>query len=198
MNEGERRWLRFRQRFLAGVVVLAPLFVTVWVVFFLINFIAGWLARPLSHVLSPIPYPVLLIPSLLILAIIIYIVGWFATTYLGGVIFNFLDEIFLNIPLLQYIYRITKDTIKALYELPRRSAFKKVVWVELGKGKRMLGLVTDELENGYLVFLPSTPNPTTGFLLMVSKDAAVETDIGVEDALRTLISGGLIDVLQKG
>jgi len=189
--------LRFRQRFLAGVVVLAPLFLTVWVVLFLINLIAGWLARFLSNLLEPLPYPVLLIPSLLILVAVIYMVGWFATTYFGRAIFGFLDEVLLNIPILQHIYRITRDTINAIYDLPRKTAFKKVVWIRVGEGKRMLGLVTDETAREYIVFLPSTPNPTTGFLMVVDKGHVREAPMSVEDALKALISGGLVNVFQE-
>ena len=197
MNEGGERRLRFRQRFIAGIVVLAPLFLTAWVVVFITNFIAGWLARPLSRVLEPVPYVVLLVPSLLIMVGVIYIVGWFATTYLGKAIFGFLDEIFLSIPVLQHIYRIAKDTINAVYNIPRKVAFRKVVWIEVGDGKRMLGFVTDETAEEYVVFLPSTPNPTTGFLMLVRKGKVSEAKMSVEDALKALISGGLINVFQE-
>ena len=189
--------MRFRQRLIAGVVVLAPLFVTAWVVVFITNFIAGWLARPLSRVLEPVPYVVLLVPSLLIMLAVIYVVGWFATTYLGKALFGFLDEIFLSIPVLQHIYRIAKDTINAVYNIPRKVAFRKVVWIEVGDGKRMLGFVTDETAEEYVVFLPSTPNPTTGFLLLVRKGKVSEAKMSVEDALKALISGGLINVFQE-
>lgn len=197
MNEGGERRLRFRQRFLAGVVVLAPLFVTLWVVIFITNFIAGWIARPLSRILEPLPYPVLLIPSLLIVVGVIYVVGWFATTYLGKAIFDFVDDIFMNIPVLQHVYRIARDTINAVYSIPKKTAFRKVVWITVGDGKRMLGLVTDETEDLYIVFLPSTPNPTTGFLLLVEKSSVEEARMSVEDALKALISGGLINVFQE-
>ncbi len=197
MNEGGERRLRFRQRFLAGVVVLAPLFVTAWVVVFITNFIAGWLARLLSRILEPVPYIVLLVPSLLILVGVIYVVGWFATTYFGRAIFDFMDEVFMSIPVLQHVYRITKDTINAVYSIPRKVAFRKVVWVSVGDGKRMLGLVTDETDTEYVVFLPSTPNPTTGFLLLVPKGKVEESSMSVEDALKALISGGLINVFQE-
>ncbi len=198
MSEGRERSGRIRQRLIAGVIVLAPLFVTVWVVFFLANLIAGWLARFLSDLLLPLPYPLLLLPSILILVGIIYAVGWFATTYFGKVFFDFLDGVFLQIPILQYVYRITKDTINVLQNLPRKTAFRKVVWVEMGKGRRMLGLVTDESEGYYIVFLPSTPNPTTGFIIFVEKGEVEDAHIGVEDALKALISGGLVNVFQEG
>ncbi len=196
MEDGER----IRHRFLLGIVVLAPLVITVWAVITLTNFIAGWLARILSHLylLKPLPYPLLLALSVILVFLGVYFVGFIATTYAGRIVFEIMDWVMLNIPFLNYIYRVSKETIRAFYDLPTKKVFKEVVWVKVGDNMKMLGFVTVYEDDKAVIFVPSTPNPTTGFTIWVDKDFLEKANISVEDALKIIISGGIVNVFQKG
>lgn len=197
MSEGGER---IRRRFVLGLVIITPIFITVWVIITITNLFVGWLANTLSSipVLKPLPYPLMLFISAVFVLMVIYLVGLVASTYVGKVAIDIMDTFVLNIPVLNYVYRISKETVKAFYNLPTKRVFKGVVWVKMGENAKILGFITDIYGDIICVFIPSTPNPTTGFTLLVSKENIENADMGVEDGLKFVISGGIVNVFQKG
>lgn len=197
MSEGGER---IRRRFVLGLVIITPIFITIWVVITITNLFVGWLAKTLSTIpiLKPLPYPFMLFISAVFVLMIIYLVGLAASTYVGKLMIDIMDTFVLNIPVLNYVYRISKETVKAFYNLPTKRVFKGVVWVKMGKNAKILGFVTEIYADSISVFIPSTPNPTTGFTLLVSKEYIENADMGVEEGLKFVISGGIVNVFQKG
>ena len=116
-----------------------------------------------------------------------------------------MEDMLLKVPVIKTVYRTIKQIIDSISG-PGRQAFKKVVFIEYPrKGIWTLTLVTGETidDHGnyfYHIFVPTTPNPTSGFLLFINKKDVVESNMSIEDAMKTIISGGMIppDLSQLG
>lgn len=188
---------RFRNMFFAGLIVLAPVWLTFYILAWFFNFADGFLR---GYVTAVIGYQ---IPGLgLILTVgIILLIGFLASNLLGRRLIAFAELLILKTPLARNIYQTVKQIVDAF--MPQRNTpFSKVVLVEYPRrGIYAIGFLTgttmgevqektrEEVMN---VFLPTTPNPTSGFLLLIPKDDVVVLDMTVEDGLKLVISGGVI------
>jgi len=135
------------------------------------------------------------------LFIIILLTGILARNYFGKKIVDFGEQLVAKIPLINRVYVATKQISQAFFS-PKSEVFKKAVLIEFPqKGSYCIGFYThntrgpiqnalkEEMVN---VFLPTVPNPTTGFLLFVKKAEIIELDLSIEEALKLVISGGII------
>lgn len=193
----------FRRYLLAGLVVWLPIVVT----FIVLSFIVEMLDKTMS--LLPDAYrPEQLIgmhiPGLgvILSLLVIFLTGIVATNYFGQHLVNLGEKILAKIPLVRSIYNTAKQVIQALFAT-NSQAFRKVLLVEYPR-KGMFSLAfltgsaseitgrTHESEDMLCVFLPTTPNPTSGFLLMVPKRDAIEVKMTVEEGLKFIISLGLM------
>ena len=185
-----------RNNFIAGIVVLIPIGITLYLTLFFIKISSKILPKEINpnHYL---PYN---IPGLeiLISVILITIVGWISLSFIGKKMFDLFESILNRIPILRTIYsavgQLTETFAKSkgqnksvvLIEYPRRG-----IWAvgfatkeNTGEIKKKTG---EELIN---IFLPTTPNPTSGFLLMVPKKDVIYLDISFEQASRFIVSAG--------
>ncbi len=143
--------------------------------------------------------------SLVIFILFIYGLGIFATHIIGRRLIAFGEYIIMRVPFLKTIYGVSKQVVSAFID-PNRMTFKSVVLVEFPQpGVRVVGFVTGKIEdtqgqNCYKVFVPTCPNPTTGFFLIVTPDEMQHTDLSVEDGMKMIISGGIVgpSTLQEG
>ena len=112
-------------------------------------------------------------------------------------IINYFEKVVLKVPVVSIIYKTIKQITSSLGD-PNKQSFKKVVLIEYPRsGLWTLAMVTgeskDELSNEYYhIFVPTTPNPTSGFMLFSLKSDVKECDISVEEGLKIIISGGMI------
>lgn len=206
-------WTELRKTLLAGLLVLAPITLTVYILYHLFRLLDGILRDTVIRFLADnlgwefIRTP---IPGLGILALlgVLFIVGAVARNYLGKKLFAIGDYIVTHIPLINRIYTAIVEISEAILS-EKREIFKKAVLIEYPrKGLYSVafftqdtkGPVQDKLKDDVVsVFLPTTPNPTSGYLLFVPKKDAVDLDMSVEDALKLVISGGSIHLKeQKG
>ena len=193
-------WPALRRYFIAGLLLWLPLIVTVWVIKVLVDLF--------DHSIALIPYkyqPEQLLgfhlPGLgVILSILILIVtGLLITNYLGDRLLNAWERLLARIPLIRSIYSAVKKVSEALLQ-PSENAFRKVLLIEYPrKGIWCVAFLTsaplhiNELNKEVIsVFLPTTPNPTSGFLMLVPKEDIIELKISVEDALRMVMSLGVV------
>lgn len=185
-------WQRIRAAFLAGVLVTVPIGVTISVLWFLVSWVDG---------LQPSLLFGRRIPGLGILLVTAGVVGvGFATqNWVGGRVVSFYEDLLHRVPVLNSLYRGVKQVVEtALLEGSR--SVKQVVVVEWPrKGVYSLAFHTGsgflQREDGVRllnVFLPSTPNPTTGFYFMVPEDEIIPTGLTFEDAAKLLMSAGLV------
>ncbi|MCR4424798.1 MAG: DUF502 domain-containing protein [Firmicutes bacterium] len=189
---------RMRTYLLAGLIVLIPAVGTLYIAYLIFRVVDGWLGSHLIGVFG------LFIPGAGLIATlaIIMFVGLVATNFIGKRLIGFGDRIMSRIPIIRGLYGTIKQLTDAMF-MQNSSLFKKVVLVEYPrKGIYSVGLLTGngayspvrrEFDSPMVpVFLPSTPNPTTGWLIYVPREDLVELDISVEDGLKLIISGGVV------
>ena len=197
-NEKKKRGIlaTFRNYFIAGVVVLIPIGITVYLTFFIINISSKIIPKEINpnHYL---PYD---IPGLeiLIAIFIITIVGWLSLSFLGKRLLNTFQSLLKRIPILRTIYSAITQMTETFTKTDKNK--KNVVLVEYPrKGSWAVGFATKDNEgeiskktNKKLVnvFIPTTPNPTSGFLLMFPKEEVIYLDLSFEEASRFIVSAG--------
>lgn len=188
---------RLRRRMASGIAVLIPLVVTVYVLRVLFGFTAGILLPIIDPAVDHWPAPARIALSLGILVVTVYLLGELAAHVLGRRALALAEAVLLRVPIVRVIYRVSKQVVTA-FERQDRSAFKSVVFVEFPRpGMRALGFVTSTFtkpdgSEWKTVFLPTTPNPTTGFLQVVRSSEMVETDFTVEQAFKMVMSLGVL------
>lgn len=191
-----KKWLK--QHFGAGLLVLIPIAVTVWVLQTIILWCEGvfetlvpiaW--RPLTLFGYNVPGVGLIFTFLLIL-----FAGVLTRLYFGRKLLGWGDRIIQKIPLGRGIYTSVKQLLNALM-ISGGKNFHRVVLVEFPReGSHMIGFVTGEnpAAKTLHVFVPTTPNPTSGFLLILSPDRVKTLNMSVERAFKLIVSGGTVDV----
>jgi len=188
---------RMRTRMTSGLVVLVPVVVTLFVLRLMFGFTAGILLPIIDPAVED--WPVLLRAglSLGVLLILIYILGEVATNLVGRRVLQLGDNILLKVPFVKVVYGAAKQVVAA-FQGQRSRAFKAVVFVEFPRpGMRAVGFVTGSLKkpDGSVwntVFVPTTPNPTTGFLQIIPRDEVIPTDFTVEEGIKMIMSLGVL------
>jgi len=205
-----------KKYFITGLVILLPVAVTVAIVVFLMNFLTkpfmGLVMKLLSHTdvknigfLIFSPEQVLRYGSQIIILIALFLItlaiGFIGRLFIVKAFFRLSDKILHKIPLVNKVYKTTQDIIKTLF-VTDKGSFKQVVMVPFpNKDTYCLGLVSrkspstcEKAANFSMtsVFIPTTPNPTTGFLLMFKKEDLIFLDMKTEDAIKYIVSCGVI------
>ena len=187
---------RIRNYFIAGVVVLIPIGVTIYLTIFLVAISSSVLPKEINpnHYL---PYN---IPGLeiIISIILITLIGWLSLSFIGRRLLNLFNNILKKIPILRTIYsaigQMTETFTKTdkdkknvvLVEYPRRGS-----WAVGFATKENTGEITNKTKKNLInVFIPTTPNPTSGFLLMIPKDEVIYLDLTFEQASKFIVSAG--------
>ena len=197
-KEEKRRsiFARIRNNFIAGVVVLIPIGITIYLTLFLISISSKILPKEINpnHYL---PYN---IPGLeiLIAIILITLIGWLSLSFLGKRLLSAFNNVLQKIPILRTIYSAIVQMTETFTKTNKGK--KNVVLVEYPrKGSWAVGFATKENEgeisnktNKKLinVFVPTTPNPTSGFLLMFPKEDVIYLDLTFEEASKFIVSAG--------
>lgn len=190
----------FQRHFVTGLVTIIPLVVTLWVLFFIVGKIGGGLGRILGvlPILKYLPYWVLTGLAVVILIIATYFIGLTTERTIMTKLISWGERTINKLPLIRSIYTSSKQLTETLFS--NKLAFKQVVLVRFPyKDTFAIGFVTSErsiMPEGnekYLnVFVPTTPNPTSGWYLIVPKSEAIELDISTEQALKLVVSAGLV------
>ena len=187
---------RIRNNFIAGIVVLIPIGITVYLTLFLISISANILPKEINpnHYL---PYN---IPGveIFIALILITLIGWLSLSFLGKKLLNLFNKILKKIPILRTIYSAIGQMTESFTKSEKGK--KNVVLIEYPrKGSWAVGFATKE-NSGEIskktnkklinVFVPTTPNPTSGFLLMFPKEDVIYLDLTFEEASKFIVSAG--------
>ena len=184
-----------RRNLLTGVLAITPVVLTVWVLWRLYNLIADAL-RPL---LSKLPYVsdhypefALTLLGLAAFLPLLVLLGMFTRNLVGKATFGFVDRMFDRIPVVKGLFATFKQ-IAGVFGSEHGRSFKKVVMVPFPQpGCNALAFVTREEPDSDLVavFLPTTPNPTSGFMLLFERRDVRPVALTVEEAIRLIVSGG--------
>ena len=191
---------RLRNNFIAGVVVSIPIGITLYLTLFIIKLST----RLIPKEINPNNYLPFDIPGLeiFIAVIIITLIGWISLSFLGKKFFELFNNVLKKIPILRTIYsaigQMTESFTKTdnseksvvLLEYPRKG-----IWVVGFATKENRGVINDNVkENLVNVFVPTTPNPTSGFLLMVPKNDLIYLDVSFEQASKFIVSAGTTNI----
>ena len=190
---------RIRTYFLTGLLVLAPLVITAYVIWQLFIFVDHLLGTTLrGGYIRPGGVPGLGFVTVLV---IITITGFFANNFLGRQLGSVVESLLLKVPLLRTLYTTLKEIGEAILS-DKGNAFQRVVLVQYPRpGIYSIGLVTaaaprsfDEATGKRLmgVFIPTPPNPTTGPLLYYAEEELIPTPLRVEQALKMVVSAGVV------
>ncbi|HHW07904.1 MAG TPA: DUF502 domain-containing protein [Clostridia bacterium] len=187
-----------KKYFITGAIAILPLAATVFVLNWLFNvtddLAVDFVALVTGHRIKGL--------GVLSILILVFLTGLFTANVLGRTLLNYGEALISRVPIVGVIYRTVKQIIEAFST--DKSAFQRVVMLEYPrKGIYALAFVTGTSE-GVLtenvpgkerlvnVFLPTTPNPTSGFLLLVPESELIPVDISVEEGIKLIISGGVI------
>ena len=196
-----------RTAFITGLLILLPLGVTV----FIVNIVLNRVGNPASELffrfidenireLPTVEIPLQLL-SLLIVVFIITALGYFSRIFIGQLLLKFFERIFTQLPLISQVYNTVKQLVDT-FSQQKKAVFQEVVMIEYPrKGIYAIGFLTNQAkgevqsvtgENLVNVFVPTTPNPTSGFLLMLPKQEVIPLQMSVADGMKTIISGGAV------
>ena len=190
---------KLRNNFIAGVVVLIPIGITIYLTLFIVRISSKILPKELNPN-NYLPYN---LPGveILISIILITFIGWLSLSFLGKKLLEVFNGILKRIPILRTIYSAFEQMLEMFTKGEENK--KNVVLVEYPrKGSWAIGFVTKEnvgeisnkiKRNLVNVFVPTTPNPTSGFLLMFPKEEVIYLDISFEEASRFIVSAGTAD-----
>ena len=190
---------RLRNYFIAGIVVLVPIGITLYLTRFFISISS----KLIPNELNPNSYLPFAIPGLEILLAIIFItlIGSLSLSFIGKKILKIFNDILKRIPILRTIYSAIGQMTETL--APKKGSKKSVVLVEYPrKGSWAVGFATRDNDgeiskktntNLINVFVPTTPSPTSGFLLMFPKDEVIYLDMTFEEASKFIVSAGTSD-----
>ncbi len=186
-----------RRHFLTGLLAMTPLAITSWILWRVYRLVSVWV-RPWVEKVPGLgeTYPefVLTLIGLLVFMLGITLVGLFTRNLIGMAFFRLVERFFARIPVIKSVFSATKQ-LSEVFLQDRRTAFQKVVLFQYPReGLFSLGFVTRDAPGEKLVnvFLPTTPNPTSGYLLLVPRNEVQELDIQVEEAIKLIVSGGAI------
>ena len=201
-NKEKKRsiFARIRNYFIAGVVVLIPIGITVYLTIFLVSISSKILPKEINPN-NYLPYD---IPGVEIVTavLLITLIGWLSLSFLGKKLLNLFNNILKKIPILRTIYSAIVQMTETFTRTDKGK--KNVVLVEYPrKGSWAVGFATKE-NTGEIskktnkklinVFVPTTPNPTSGFLLMIPKDEIIYLDLTFEEASKFIVSAGTSEV----
>lgn len=200
---------RLRKSFLSGLILLAPIGITFFVFNWLVIKVGGNVKEPILRLLQ-IPENLISRESLsivwdtlatIIVLLAITLLGYLSRYFIAKYMFSIGERFLNNVPIINTVYTSVKQIVDT-FSSQNRAVFQKVVLVEFPKaGCFALGFLTgdgkgeiqhktdDFLQN---VFVPTTPNPTSGFLVMMKKDSIQELDMTVGQGMKLIISGGAV------
>ena len=183
-----------RRRLIAGLLVVVPLWVTYVALKYFFRLLDGFFAPLIKRLVG------LSIPGLgfLLLIVFVYLVGMVATNILGRALVRFGESLLHRIPIVKNIYQAAKQLVHTL-SISKTLGFKRVVLVEYPRqGLRAIAFVTNSITDERtkkrydVVFIPTTPNPTSGVFELVPEGELTDTTLTIEEGIKMVISGGLV------
>ena len=191
---------KIRNNFIAGIVVLIPIGITLYLTLFIIRISGNIVPKEIN----PNNYLPFNIPGLeiFIALFVITLIGWLSLSFIGKKFFEIFNNVLKKIPILRTIYsaigQMTESFTKSndkqksvvLLEYPRKG-----IWAVGFATKENKGIIKDKIQEEVInVFLPTTPNPTTGFLSMVPKKDLIYLDVTFEQASKFIVSAGTTNI----
>ena len=188
----------FKYYIFTGLLSILPVAATYWILLKLFQFFSTPGATIVEYIFKDkVPKYIPELAGFILTILFISFAGMVVSNVLGKRIYAWFETVLSRIPVVSVVYRTIKQITSSLSG-PNRQAFKKVVYIEYPrKGIWTLTMVTGESinktgEKYYHIFVPTTPNPTSGFMLYIRQNDTLETEMSVEEGLKIIISGGML------
>ncbi len=190
---------KIKRHFITGLVAILPIGLTAGVIWFLIQKIGGFFGRYFTEIslFSNISKPLSSLLGFIAVIIGIYIIGFLTSSFMGRWFISTLDKIMTKLPFVKGLYNAIRQLVNAI--MIDHSAFSKVVIIKYPwKNTYTLAFLTSEDKweidgrEYFNVFLPTSPNPTSGYYLIYPASEVIETKISIQDGFKIITSGGVI------
>ena len=207
-GHGISLFARLRGYLLAGVLVTAPISITVYLTWIFIQFIDSAVVQILPEEYNPDFYLPFSVPGLGLVLVLssLILIGWFATNFLGKLFFRLSDYIVHQVPVIRSLYGAIKQIFETIMA-SQSQAFREVVMLEYPRRDvwsigfvtgRSKGQIQELTESETInVFVPTTPNPTSGYLLFVPRNELHYLDMTVEEGIKLVVSAGIVAPVEK-
>ncbi len=194
---------RLRTYFLTGIVVTAPIGITAWLMWLVVDLFDRAVVPLIPDAYNPSEILGTTVPGvgIIIAFILVTLIGAFVTNVAGRFLVRFGDRLVSRVPVVRTVYGVLKQIFDAVLA-QSANAFREVVLIEYPRrGIWVIGFVTSSTrgevqrvteEEMVNVFLPTTPNPTSGFLLFLPRKDCIPLDMSVEEGVKLVISGGIV------
>ncbi|MEQ3669744.1 DUF502 domain-containing protein [Pseudophaeobacter sp.] len=196
---------RLRSSFFTGIVVIAPVSLTIWLLWTVVGWVDSVVLPLVPHTISPEQYIGINLRGIGLIFFLLFtiVIGWIAKGIIGRSLIGFAENLVNRMPVVRTIYSGIKQISETVFAQSERS-FEKACLIQYPRrGIWAIGFISTTAKGevsahantgGALmsVFLPTTPNPTSGFLLFVPQDDVIELEMSVEDAAKLVISAGLV------
>lgn len=197
---------RLRNYFLTGFVVAAPLAITAYIAWSFIGWVDSWVKPYLPARYNPDNYLPFTVPGfgLIVAILLITLIGFLTANFIGRAIVAYGEYLLSRMPFVRSIYSALKQILETvlsnksnmfskvgIVEYPRKGVWS-LVFIASEKGTEISDKVDDREDPLIAVFMPCTPNPTTGFLMYVPKSEVVELEMSIEEGAKLIISAGLV------
>ncbi len=196
---------RLRASFLTGIVVIAPVWLTIWLIWSVVGWIDSAVLPLIPQRFQPSEYVGINLRGVGVIIFLLFtiIVGWIAKGILGRSLIHFAESVVDRMPVVRSVYSGIKQISETVFAQTERS-FEKAcliqyprrgIWAIGFVSTTARGEVSDRAETGgelLSVFVPTTPNPTSGFLLFFPAEDVILLDMSIEDAAKLVISAGLV------
>lgn len=194
---------RLRAYFLAGILVTGPIAFTLWITWSIIDFVDRMVSHLVPTSYNPSSYFPFNIPGfgLVVAVVALTLIGWLTAGYVGRLLLRLSDRVMKRMPVVRSIYGAIKQIFETVLA-KRSTSFREVVLVEWPRrGMWTVAFVTAQGEgelkthvapDSVGLYVPTTPNPTSGYLVYVSREEIVPLAMTVEEGIKLVISGGII------
>ena len=196
---------RLRASFLTGLVVILPVALTIWLIWTMIGWVDGLVLPLIPYDLKPSSYLGIDVRGVGVVVFLVFtiVIGWMAKGLIGRTLIRTGENLVSRMPIVRSIYSGVKQISETIFAQTERSFEtacliqypRKGIWAIGFISTQAKGEIAGKAETGgalMSVFLPTTPNPTSGFLLFLPKEDVIELDMSVEDAAKLVISAGLV------
>lgn len=203
---------RLRNYFLTGFVVCAPLVLTIYIVWSFVGWVDSWVKPYIPGRYNPDNYLSIQLPGfgLIVALVLITLIGFLTANFIGRAIVAFGERLLNRMPLVRGLYKALKQLFETalsdknemfrtvgMVEYPRKGVWS-IVFIAADKRSEINEKLDREGDPLMAVFMPCTPNPTTGFLMYVPRSEVVLLDMSIEDGAKLIVSAGLVVPEAKG
>lgn len=195
-NSTGYRFLKvFRRNFVAGVLIIVPLVISAWILWWVFTSVDNMLQPAIEAIFGREIQGL----GFAIFLVLVYVTGIVASNYLGKKVIHYSESLLSRVPVFRQLYIGAKQVVEGLSGAGiNKAAFREVVFVEFPReGMSTIAFITNEIKDKkgkkyYAIYIPTAPIPTSGYFEIATEEQVIHTDIPVDEGIKIVISSGMI------